>query len=102
VLDAGETVIKEVCECGHDREMHNTNDVMGLAGHCKDWDDGCDEFVLQTSRLWTFQRTESDVESQRRESFIDAVCARIVELQSPPYSMDAGLRAELAARKNRQ
>jgi hypothetical protein len=51
---------------------------------------------------WIFGADEREEQTECRERFMDAVCARIVELQSPPHSMDARLLAELKqARKER-
>jgi hypothetical protein len=102
VLDAGWPVTEEICECGHDREMHDTTDAFGPAGHCKDWSDGCDEFTRRTRWSWLFECVESERQTEMRAAFLDAVCTRIVELQSPPHSMDARLLAELAKVKETQ
>lgn len=91
VLDAGWPVTEEVCECGHDREMHDTTDAFGPAGHCKDWSDGCDSFTQQTALSWLFECVESEHQTEMRAAFIDAVQTRITELQSPPHDMDARL-----------
>jgi hypothetical protein len=44
---------------------------------------------------WIFGVDEREEQTECRERFTDAVCARIVELQSPPHSMDARLRERL-------
>jgi hypothetical protein len=43
---------------------------------------------------WIFGVDEREEQTECRERFIDAVCTRIVELQSPPHNMDARLRAK--------
>lgn len=44
---------------------------------------------------WLFFHDESDEQSEVRERFLDAVTARITELQAPPHNMDARLLAEV-------
>jgi len=91
VIDTGCAVSGEICECEHDRKMHDTNDVMGPAGHCKDWDDGCDGFTLMTHRSWVFHRDESDSQTALRSDFADAVVKRAQTLRS---SLNLGIKLE--------
>lgn len=52
---------------------------------------------------WLFYSTEPDWRmDDRRARFMDAVCARITALQSPPHNMDAGLRERLAVREDQR
>jgi hypothetical protein len=44
---------------------------------------------------WIFGVDEREEQTECRERFMDAVCTRIVELQSPPHSMDARLLAQI-------
>jgi hypothetical protein len=68
-------------------------------------DAGCPDLApkgYKYSMPWLFFVDESEEQTELRGRFIDAVCACITTLQSPPHNMDAGLLARLARGKERR